>query len=315
MKIWLLTDDRRGNVNQLLGVAEALNEPFECKEIRYTKWVKIPNGLRGSSLLGLDRASRERIKPPFPDVVISAGRRSYPVALYIQRVSGKKTKVVQLMNPGAYAFRRADLIVLPSHDKKTIYTKNVLRVLGAPHRTTADRLAAEKEIWEPKFKKYPAPRLSVIVGGATKDKPFTLEMGKTLVQEIKKMKPKSILLTTSRRTPNNVIALLQKELSFCPTFFYRFGDKGENPYFGLLACADKIVVTGDSISMCTECCATNVPVFIFAPDDMIGDKHKRFLTALFKAGYATPLGEKQTHQSNRPLNPADDIARAIKKLK
>ena len=33
--IWALTDDRTGNVNQVLGVAEALNMPFEEKKIVY----------------------------------------------------------------------------------------------------------------------------------------------------------------------------------------------------------------------------------------------------------------------------------------
>ena len=35
MKVWVLADDRAGNVNQLLGIAEALGWPYERKEIRY----------------------------------------------------------------------------------------------------------------------------------------------------------------------------------------------------------------------------------------------------------------------------------------
>ena len=53
-KIWLLTDDRAGNVNQLLGIAEALGEPWERKEIRYNRWVRLPNLLRGAGLIGID---------------------------------------------------------------------------------------------------------------------------------------------------------------------------------------------------------------------------------------------------------------------
>ena len=53
-KIWILADDRAGNVNQLLGIAEALECPFERKDIRYTRWVKLPNLVRGKTLLGLN---------------------------------------------------------------------------------------------------------------------------------------------------------------------------------------------------------------------------------------------------------------------
>jgi mitochondrial fission protein ELM1 len=38
--------------------------------------------------------------------------------------------------------------------------------------------------------------------------------------------------------------------------------QGENPYFGMLACADAIVVTADSVSMVSEAVATAVPVLI-----------------------------------------------------
>ena len=39
----------------------------------------------------------------------------------------------------------------------------------------------------------------------------------------------------------------------------------DNPYWGYLALADAFVVTGDSISMLAEACATGKPVFVFDP--------------------------------------------------
>lgn len=313
-KIWLLTDDRMGNVNQLLGIGEALQIPFERKEIRYNKWVKLPNFLRGSSLIGITAESRAQLTESWPDVVLSAGRRSYPVALHIHKKSGGKTKIVQLMNPGRLGFKKAALIVLPSHDKEPFYTRNVVRILGAPHRITADKLKTERQKWEPVFRDYPTPRLSVIVGGATKDKPFTDEMARQLVQDIKKQSAGSVgsvLLTTSRRTPKSVIQILKQELTHCPVFFYQFGDNTENPYFGLLSCADLILVTGDSISMCSECCAAGVPVLIFAPDTMIGSKHRRFLTDLFEKGYAVSADQPVGKRPETPLNPANQLAKLI----
>ena len=85
--VWILADDRAGNVNQLLGIAEALNTPYIRKDIRYNKWVRLPNFLRGASLIGLTAESKINLTAPWPDVVLSAGRRSFPVARWIKRQS------------------------------------------------------------------------------------------------------------------------------------------------------------------------------------------------------------------------------------
>ena len=41
--IWVLADDRVGNVSQCLGVAEALGLPYEIKTIRYDRLGALPN--------------------------------------------------------------------------------------------------------------------------------------------------------------------------------------------------------------------------------------------------------------------------------
>ena len=312
--VWILADDRMGNVNQLLGIAEALELPYERKDIRYTKWVRLPNIVRGCSLIGITDQSVEGLTAPWPDIVLSAGRRSFPVAGWIKKQSQGKTKIVQLMNPGVIGFKKADLVVLPMHDRYKGTAKNVMRVCGTPHRVTSKRLNDEREKWQNVFGRYKAPRLSLIVGGATKNKPFTVQMAHQLVDGVLALKPASVCVTTSRRTPTEVISILRQRLPQ-ESFFYEFGDKTENPYFGLLAWADLIVVTGDSMSMCSECCASQTPVFIFAPGDMVSDKHKRFHAKLYQEGYASPLGEYQKEQQNKiEFNPAIEIAKKIKEM-
>lgn len=309
--IWILADDRAGNVNQLLGIVEVLDLPYERKEIRYNKWVKLPNFLRGASFVGITKESKRGLNAPYPDLVLSAGRRSFPVALVIKKLSGGKTKIVQLMNPGKLEEKKADLLILPVHDNYKGDAKNVMQVLGTPHRVTPEKLAIEKKHWEPLLKKYPSPQISLLVGGATKDKKFTLENAADLVRVIKDLKPASLLVTTSRRTPVDIVDSLKKELPE-PKFFYQFGDKTENPYFGLLSMADMLVVTGDSMSMCSECAGVGVPVVIFAPSEMVGAKHARFHQALYAGGYAVPAGQKPVKPKKR-LNPAYEIADKIKK--
>lgn len=177
-KVWVLADDRAGNVNQLLGVAAALNEETKRMDIAYSPRVKWPNFLRDGTLIGLTKETKNRLKQTtdWPDIVLSAGRRSFPVARWIQKKSKGHTKIIQLMNPGFKGFNQADLIVLPAHDDFKRQKKNVQIVTGTPHRLTPARLAEERVQWEPFFAKYPHQRLSLIVGGATKNNPFTPEM-------------------------------------------------------------------------------------------------------------------------------------------
>lgn len=311
MKVWVLADDRAGNVNQLLGIAEALGWPYERKEIRYNKYIRLPNWLRGRTFIGLDSKYKKDLLKDFPDVVLSAGRRCFPIARAIKHLSKNKTKIVQLMNPLS-GKKDADLIVLPQHDNYKGSAKNIMCVLGTPHRVTPQKLTLEKTHWKKAMHPYPSKRLGLIVGGATKNKPFTLDMADTLIHAVKNLKPASVLVTTSRRTPKNIVERLQEKLPK-PCFFYRFGDKAENPYFGILSWSDEIIVTGDSMSMCTECCATGVPVFIFAPENMVSEKHKRFHSSLYAAGVASPVGQHAPSKRIR-INPSNEIANKIKKL-
>jgi mitochondrial fission protein ELM1 len=153
----------------------------------------------------------------------------------------------------------------------------------------------------------------VIVGGATKKMPFTKQMAEQLAWQVLNLNPASVLVTTSRRTPAEVVETLKQIFPKEKTYFYQYGDAGENPYFGLLAFANRLVVTGDSMSMCSEACATGVPVYIFAPKGSMGKKHTLFHSALYASGYATALGSGQTAFGGR-LNEATAVADRIKSM-
>ena len=315
-KIWALLDDRMGNNNQILGVAEALGTPFEEKKITYNKWIFLPNFLRFKPILGVSKESLKDIDLPaeeLPDLIIGAGRRMFPLMRYLKKKSKGRTKLVHMMNPGFWGFKDADLIVLPRHDGYTGHADNVMQTLGAPHRVTEKRLNVELEKWRDSFKKYAQPRVSVIVGGSTKKYPFTVEMANRLALGVLDLNPESILVTTSRRTPQDVIQVLKQAFPAEKTYFYQYGDEGENPYFGLLAWGSRIVVTGDSMSMCSEACAAGVPVYIFAPIGSTSKKHALLHKQLYESGYATPLGCGQTAFGGR-LNPSEDVANKIQDL-
>ncbi|CCG39842.1 mitochondrial fission ELM1 family protein [Magnetospirillum molischianum] len=313
--VWVLADDRAGNVSQALGVAESLGLPFAIKTIRYNRWAKLPNLLRGAGLIGILPDSRSTLMPPWPRLVIAAGRRTAPVARWIKRQSG--AILAQIMDPGAPGRDDFDLIAIPAHDRPHP-AANVIEIVGAPHRVGPARLAAEAKRWETAFATLPHPRIAVIVGGATRQRPFSVEMATDLgrrVADLAATAHGSVLLTTSRRTGAAQSQALATQLPE-PHWLHLYGQPGDNPYFGFLALADAIVVTGDSVSMCCEACASPAPVFIWSPPGWVAPKHERLHRLLYERRLARPL-DAITDLSpwDRPrLDAAGDIAAALNRI-
>jgi mitochondrial fission protein ELM1 len=254
VNVWVLADDRAGNVSQVIGVAQALGYLYEIKNINYNILAGLPNFLLGASLLGLDSSSRLKITPPYPDIVIAAGRKTAPVARFIKKQNNGKTFLVQLMYPGDFGAADFDLIAVPNHDNKAPDLPNIIRITGAAHKITKENLLAAKEKWSSVFSELPCPKIALIVGGATKNKKFNPNLGEELAALANKFAANfnncSFLISTSRRTPQNTSEKIIENIKY-PKFVYKWGDKGDNPYLGFLACADYIIVTGDSVSLCS----------------------------------------------------------------
>lgn len=311
--VWVLADDRVGNVSQCLGVADALALPYEVKTIRYDRLGALPNAFRGVGLLGVTAESRAALTPPWPRLVIAAGRRTAPIARWIKRRSG--AFLAQIMDPGFPGRDAFDLIAIPAHDRPKPGT-NVMEMVGAPHRVTPQRLEAEAAKWQERFAHLPRPWVAVIIGGATRRKPFPVEMARQLGEQVARlvgMTGGSVLLTTSRRTGEEQSRALADCLAD-PRWLHLYGQAGDNPYFGFLALADAIVVTGDSVSMCCEACAAPAPVFIWAPQGWVAAKHARLHDSLYGLGVARPLDQAEALEAwERPrLDAAKDIARVIR---
>lgn len=320
--IWVLTDDRAGNVAQAVGVAEALERgfgrSFVTQPIRYNPLARLPNALTGASLIGLAPESRMTLTAPWPDVVIAAGRRTAPVARWIKRNAGKPVVLAQIMNPGRRGAEDFDLIAIPRHDCElpTGDAPNVMRITGAPHRLTPERLASAADAWRGRMSGLAGPFIALIVGGATHRKPFPTDLARDLARDVSRAAAAvngTVLFASSRRTGAAAEQVMTAELKG-PHQAFLWSAGGDNPYFGYLALADFIVVTGDSVSMCSEACAARAPVYITAPDGMVAPKHARLHRALYDGGYARPFIGTFERWPHPPLNAASDIAHKIDAL-
>ncbi len=221
----------------------------------------------------------EDFTPPLPDLVIACGRRSIPAALALRR-AGVFTVYVQKPDCPANYF---DLIVAPKHDGFS--GPNVMQTHGSIHRVTPEKLAVAKAEWQPRLRDFASPRVAVLVGGKSQAYDFTQADARALANRLQALAASgySLLVTTSRRTGTENTAILRAALP--DAFFWSGEADGPNPYFGLLALADHLVVTCDSANMLTEACFTGKPVHIV---ELPGGKPRlrRFLGGLYAGGFA-----------------------------
>lgn len=317
--VWALLDDRMGSIGQAKGVIQALDKnDFEIieKKIVYTKWAKIPNFLKGKSLIGMNKKDSSDIYHNFPDMVLSISRRTAPIARWIKKKSKQKTKLVQLMRIEEFEAQDFDLIIVPQHDRKADNLPNVMRIIGCPHRVSVKATLDAKMKWESEFANLPKPWTAVVIGGSIKGKAFSNENAQKLGESIRALKKKiggSILITTSRRTGVEAEEIIMEELKGMPAHTFLWGEKKENPYMGYIACGEQIIITGDSVSMCCEACGTGNPVLIFTGDNWLTPKHLRFVNSLYEKGYAVAVEDKQALKF-KPKGRLDPSALIIEKI-
>jgi mitochondrial fission protein ELM1 len=310
-KVWVLTDDRPGTANQVLGVAEALGWPFEVRRITYGPLARIPNVLLGARLAGLTEMACRAFQPPWPDLVIAAGRRIAPAVRWLKRRS-PSTFTVQLMWPGTG--RDLDLVAVPEHDG-VAPAPNLVSTVGAPHRVTPATLVAARTRLTPTIAHLPRPYVACLIGGASRHGSFTPADAVAAARAAARLATErqgSVLITTSRRTGIPAEHALEDTDLAAPVWLHAFSRGGANPYLGLLGHADAIVVTADSASMCTEGCATGRPVFLFQVRDWRPGKLDRLHKRLAELGYLHDPAAGWPTRLPPPLLPQDELARVIR---
>ncbi len=318
--LWMLLDDRRGSVGQARGIAELLKDKLNIveKQLVYNSFAGWPNWIKGKSLLGVNIKESDVLNEPYPDVVLSTSRRTVSTARYIRKKSGNKTKIVQLMFPsGGVGIKDMELVIVPAHDsiKKQTLSKSFV-ITGAPTRIFPEKIEEWKNQWTPVFKDLPKPWTSVIIGGAIKGKPWPLDNAKELADALRNIYDKiggSLLITSSRRTGKEAEDIIMNKLEGIPMYTYMWGEKKENPIMGFYACADLIVATADSVSMCSEACGTGVPVLLFRGHNWLSKKHQNFAQSLIDKCYAQDILHPKAleFKPKTTLNPTYQIADKI----
>lgn len=261
--IWAVLSFRSGENTQILALARELSVrtgwPLEIKALEYRP-AGIYNLLRPVGLFGIKPSSRRALRAPWPDLVISASLRNEPPCRWIRRQSGGHSRVV-FVGRSWVSPQALDLLIatpqyrVPDHPR-VLQNRLTLHDLAPPR---LERAARE---WQAELAAYPGPRTGVLLGGDAGPYVLGPVAIDRLAAHLNADDCASVLISTSSRTEARLGARLAEQLNK-PVFLYEWQSADQrNPYRGILALADRLVVSGDSIAMLSEAVGTGKPVEI-----------------------------------------------------
>jgi mitochondrial fission protein ELM1 len=315
-RVWLLLGEKRGDNAQIINLAEAVRWDYEVRRLVVgAKWVTGKPKVRARiDHLDLDRS--DALEGPWPDLVITAGRRLSCVALWIKRASAGKTRLVMVGKPRRL-LDEFNLIVVAKHYAISPRPNVAAHALPLMH-VDPDALNAARTLWRSRLDALPRPLTALMVGGPTGGLRFDLDTARDLFERTLASVAASggsLYITTSRRTPPDVIEMLRRECpaSGCLFIFDAAASPDENPYHALLALADRFVVTTDSASMMVEVAQLGRALAIYPLESEIGFV-ERGLIALGLMSPLSPRSDPQPggglrarlfHRLGRPIHSRD----------
>ena len=296
---WLVCEDLGGLRSQARGLAEVAG--IAAEERLFTP--RFPWSALAPRMWPAP-ARVAGLSAPYPGLLIGCGGNA---AAVLASLRGKARGVIiqhPRMDP-----RRFDLVITAPHDRLT--GANVFVARTALHGMTP-RLPAECAIWEPRFAHLRRPLVSVLVGGSNGRFRLDVPVAEAIAADLRTMMREDkvgLALTPSRRTAPEVRAVFRRVLE--PEGAYVWDMTGENPYVGMLASSDAILVTEDSVSMVSEAVATSVPVMTIG----LPGKSRRireFTQGLIDAGRVRPY---RGRLELWPVEALDDTAAAAEAMR
>jgi hypothetical protein len=316
-KILILADERVGTYSQAVALAKESGLDYDIIFLEYNSFKIIPNLFFSQSLIRLKKTSIEKLQSLkyIPKYIISAGRKSAPIAIFLKKNYNFLPKIIQIMRP-EINFNKFDFVIVPEHDEpKPPYPKNLILSLGA--LTKIEKNIEEKNHQEflNQLQNFPKPIITLLIGGSSKKAKFSLKTAEELVYQalsIKKNMNATLIIVNSRRTDfeiNNFIKkIADKNFIFCD-----FNEvKNNNPFNLILNFSDFFIISGDSVSMISDCCSTGKSVFIFDDGIISSKKHQKFHKILVEKNYAKFLDIKYQELNNFNPPKLEEVKRICK---
>jgi len=260
----VILSDKRGDNGQVESIVDALGWPVERKTLHMLPQYVLGKPRYRPSLSHIDPDRSDPIEPPWPDLIITVGRRPSMVALWVRRQSGNRTKIVLVGKPSGHM--PAFALVVASAENQMPPLPNFLPTTLPLMRIAEADVEVEAEAWRERFAPLPRPLIAMFVGGETNPFVMNRAVARKLVATARWVVDElggTPYITTSRRTTPEVIEVLREGLPPQAVFYEWEEGRTENPYRALLGSADGFIVTADSVSMMVEVIYLHKPLAIF----------------------------------------------------
>ncbi len=304
---WIITEGMKGTENQCLGLVNAMGIEPTVKKIKLKQpWQVMSPWLYSTKFNPIGNES-DLFAPPWPDLIVAAGRKSVAPALWVKEQAGEDCVLIQIQNPYVSP-SKFDFVITPQHDY--IEGDNVIKTVAGLHNICQEKLDEARESYKNQFSKLPEPRVAVLIGGDSKHHTLTPDSVNILARQLNQLAHDGygLMVTVSRRTGAENEKILRDTLTDKNIYFW--DDTGENPYAGMLAWADVILVTEDSVSMTSEAVSTGKAVYIIKMEGN-SDRLDRFHETLQKSGITRIFEGKIEQWQYEPPRDTEKVAKKI----
>ena len=312
MLIWSLSDARLGNRRQAEALAAALACRLAAQHEHVTlhprrPWRTLAPRWLPYAARGFDPAFALELCAARPRLVVGCGRQAALGTRIARHLLGSTSQVVQILDPrlGRNVW---DQLVLPQHDHYR--DDRTLTCLGSLHAVNAAWLAAARADF-PALGALPGPRIGLLLGGPTAHCRWGEAELADWLQRAGQLAGAhgSVLAVAAPRTPSErrgQLAARRAQLALC----WSGPQDGANPYAGVLAWSDRLIVSPDSVNQLSEAIATEAAVLLPEHPAARG-RLAEFHAALLASGRVEPLAMAPAPGLRTPVRDTDAVAEAL----
>lgn len=309
--VWIVNSAYTGEFNARLGVAERLGYDYQT--------VPLPGGNADAYARLLQHRYHHACRDgaPGPLILLSGtGEDTIRPIADLKDIFQERLLNVYLasilpdeLDPRLQEY---DLIASPQ-----LSGANIVTTIGVVHRITDCLLSHAFHRYRDMFAGLARPLVGLLVGGNTRYCfGFHEDHARCLGRRVKNIVASlqgSLVITNSRRTPNDALAALLEEVAGLEYRFFDWQHTDSELYPALLAHGDLFIATGDSVSMCSEVSYTGKPLLVDMNDCATEIYHRDIIGALIAYGAAKPLSDTFQPWTYTPPDPTGAVVAAIHK--
>jgi mitochondrial fission protein ELM1 len=260
-RIWVMPGNRPGDDAQVYALAEELGLPFETRKLKFNWLAWLDGKLIRSTPISVKRKVRNlTLVPPWPDLIIHVGRRAVPVAQWVRKQSGGRTRLVFIGHPRVPPEMFDLVYTTRQYRTPTGASMRLLPIAMSRYREPPTTSARERS-W---LDSLPRPHFLLMLGGDTRHwrmRPSHIAAMAEKLAARASEQGGSLIVARSARTGEAALDAIERRLAAAQCEWRVV--RQEFPRFAvLLDDADKVFPTADSISMISEGAITGKPVGI-----------------------------------------------------